>query len=78
MRLIRKRKLENLQNNDQKRPKLTVNEEHQLQQNPPKLLRPLLPLANPDALEENSNKIVTRFPSLEEKPLVSSYFIQYQ
>ena len=32
-------------------------------------MRPLLPLANPNVLEENS-KIVERFPSLEEKPLV--------
>ena len=70
LRLIRKRKLENLQNNDQKRAKLAGNGGIQLHQTPTKLMRPLLPLANPNVLEENS-KIVERFPSLEEKPLVS-------
>merc|ERR1719483_1463579 len=68
LRLMRKRKLENLQNNDQKRAKLAGNGDIQLHQTPTKLMRPLLPLANPNVLEENS-KIVERFPSLEEKPL---------
>ena len=70
LRLIRKRKLENLQNDNQKRAKLAGNGDIQLHQTPTKLMRPLLPLANPNVLEENS-KIVERFPSLEEKPLVS-------
>ena len=69
LRLIRKRKLENLQNDNQKRAKLAGNGDIQLHQTPTKLMRPLLPLANPNVLEENS-KIVERFPSLEEKPLV--------
>jgi hypothetical protein len=69
LRLIRKRKLENLQNDNHKRAKLAGNGDIQLHQTPTKLMRPLLPLANPNVLEENS-KIVERFPSLEEKPLV--------
>ena len=69
LRLIRKRKLENLQNDNHKRAKLAGNVDIQLHQTPTKLMRPLLPLANPNVLEENS-KIVERFPSLEEKPLV--------
>ena len=80
LRLIRKRKQEDLQNNG--------GQDLQLHQTPTKLMRPLLPLADPNVLEESKtigrnqhstrlsedNKIVSRSQSLEEKPLVSGKY----
>ena len=74
LRLIRKRKQEDLQSNG--------GQDHQLHQTPTKLMRPLLPLADPNVLEENKiigrsqeNKIISRSQSLEEKPLVSHKYV---